>query len=197
LAATWVKLANIYYELGKKRIKQARGSSLPTLSTFYNYSTFYYKPLDQPDVEVNNFNSQFSDNKNQQVGLQLNIPIFNGFRNSKNTKALQLENEKSKLALNQEDLKLKQQIQIEEEKIKQIQVLDIKLFEIKDLTEKAFQTSQSKFEAGKIDVIVFSTLKNQLLQSEYDVLKNNLQHQFTTIKLNLIKYNQLYILPIQ
>jgi outer membrane protein len=186
-----VKLANIYYELGIKKIKQARGSSLPTLSAFYNYSTFYYKPLNQTDVEVNNFNSQFSDNKNQQVGFQLNIPIFNGFRNSKNTKALQLENEKSKLALSQEDLKLKQQIQIEEEKIKQIQVLDIKLFEIKDLTEKTFQTSQSKFEAGKIDVIVFSTVKNQLLQSEFDVLKNNLQHQFTTIKLNLIKYNQL------
>lgn len=186
-----VKLANIYYELGIKKIKQARGSSLPTLSAFYNYSTFYYKPLNQTDVEVNNFNSQFSDNKNQQVGFQLNIPIFNGFRNSKNTKALQLENEKSKLALSQEDLKLKQQIKIEEEKIKQIQVLDIKLFEIKNLTEKTFQTSQSKFEAGKIDVIVFSTVKNQLLQSEFDVLKNNLQHQFTTIKLNLIKYNQL------
>jgi outer membrane protein len=186
-----VKLANIYYELGIKRIKQARGSSLPTLSAFYNYSTFYYKPLNQTDVEVNNFNSQFSDNKNQQVGFQLNIPIFNGFRNSKNTKALQLENEKSKLALSQEDLKLKQQIQIEEEKIKQITVLETKLLEIKELTAKTFKTSQSKFEAGKIDAIVFSTVKNQLLQSEFDVLKNNLQHQFTTIKLNLIKYNQL------
>jgi outer membrane protein len=186
-----VKLANIYYELGIKKIKQARGSSLPTLSAFYNYSTFYYKPLNQTDVEVNNFNSQFSDNKNQQVGFQLNIPIFNGFRNSKNTKALQLENEKSKLALSQEDLKLKQQIQIEEEKIKQITVLETKLLEIKELTAKTFKTSQSKFEAGKIDAIVFSTVKNQLLQSEFDVLKNNLQHQFTTIKLNLIKYNQL------
>lgn len=186
-----IRLANLTYELGQKRIKQSRGTNLPTLGAFYNYSTFYYKPLNQPDVQVDSFNSQFSDNKNQQVGLQLTVPIFNGFRNSNKAKALELENEKEKLALNQEDLKLKQQIQIEEEKIKQIHLLDIKLFEIKDLTEKTFQTSQSKFEAGKIDAIVFSTVKNQLLQSQYDVLKNNLQHQFTTIKLNLIKYNEL------
>ncbi|WP_339887476.1 TolC family protein [uncultured Flavobacterium sp.] len=186
-----IKLANLTYELGQKRIKQVRGTNLPTLSAFYNYSTFYYKPLNQPDVMVNSFNDQFSDNKNQQVGLQISVPIFNGFRNSKNVKALQLENEKQKVALNQEDLKLKQQIQIEEEKIKQITILDFKLLEIKELTQKTFKTSQSKFEAGKIDAIVFSTVKNQLLQSEYDVLKNKLQHQFTAIKINLIKYNQL------
>jgi outer membrane protein len=186
-----IRLASLTYELGQKRIKQSRGTNLPTLGAFYNYSTFYYKPLNQSDVQVNSFNSQFSDNKNQQVGLQLSVPIFNGFRNSKKVKALELESEKEKLALNQEDLKLKQQIQIEEEKIKQILVLEGKFFEIKNLTEKTFQTSQSKFEAGKIDTIVFSTVKNQLLQSQYDVLKNNLQRQFTTIKLNLIKYNEL------
>lgn len=186
-----LKLANLTYKKGKKRIKQLRGTNLPTLSAFYNYSTFYYKPLNQPDVVVNSFNKQFADNKNQQVGLQLSIPIFNGFRNAKNVKALKLENEKEKVALNQEDIKLKQQIQIEEEKIKQIELLDFKLLDIRALTQKTFQTSQSKFEAGKIDATVFSTVKNQLLQAEYDVLKNNLQHQFTSIKLNLIKYNQL------
>lgn len=185
------QLANIIYELGQKKIKQARGANLPTISAFYNYSTFYYKPLNQPDVQVASFNSQFSDNKNQQVGLQINVPIFNGFRNSKKINALQFENEKEKLGLNQEDLKLKQQIKLEEEKIKQIQALDSKLFEIKNLTEKTYQTSQSKFRVGKMDAIAFYMVKNQLLQSEYDVLKNQLQQQFTSLKLNLIKYNQL------
>jgi outer membrane protein len=186
-----IKLASLTYELGKKRIKQAKGTNLPSLYAFYNYSTFYYRSLNQPGTVEDSFSNQFSDNKNQQVGFQLNVPIFNGFRNTKSVKALELENEKEKVALSQEDLKLKQQVEIEEEKIKQIEFLDAKLLEIKTLTEKTFQTSQSKFEAGKIDAVVFSTVKNQLLKSEYDVLKNNLQLQFTTIKINLIKFNQL------
>ena len=186
-----LKLANLTYQIGQKRIKQARGNNLPKLSAFYNYSTFYYKPLNQPDVVVSSFNTQFAENKNQQIGLQVSIPIFNGFRNSRTVKALRFENEKEKVAINQEDVKLKQQIQIEEEKIKQIELLDTQLLTIKSLTQKTFKTSQSKFEAGKIDAVVFASVKNQLLQSEYEVLKNNLQHQFTNIKLNLIKYNQL------
>ena len=140
---------------------------------------------------VNSFNNQLSDNKNQQVGLQLSIPIFNGFKNTRNVKALKFQNEKEEIAIKQEDLKLKQQIQLEEEKIKQIELLDTKLIAIKELTQKTFQTSQSKFEAGKIDAIVFSTVKNQLLQSEYEVLKTNLLRQFLGVKLNLLKFNAL------
>ncbi len=186
-----VRLAQLVYELGQKKIQQQRGNNLPTLSAFYNYSTFYYRPLNQPEIMVNSFNNQLADNKNQQVGLQLNIPIFNGFKNTRNLKALKFQNEKEAIAIKQEDLKLKQQIQLEEEKIKQIELLDSKLTAIKELTQKTFQTSQSKFEAGKIDAVVFSTVKNQLLQSEYEVLKTNLQRQFLAVKLNLIKFNQL------
>ena len=185
------QLATINYEKDKIRIKQARGNNLPSLSAFYNYSTFYYKPLNQPDVVVASFNSQFSDNKNQQVGLQLSIPIFNGFRNSKNIKALRFESEKSKFVLDQETLKVNQQVEIELKKIDQFQLLKNKLVEIKELSSKTFKTSQSKFEAGKIEAILLATVKNQLLQAEYNLLKNQLQLQFTAIKVNLIQHNQL------
>lgn len=186
-----IKLANLTYELDKKRIKQARGNNLPSLSAFYNYSTFYYKPLNQPDVMVNSFSNQLTDNKNQQLGLSLSIPVFNGFRNSKIVKALRFESEKTKIAINHEELKIKQQIDIEEEKKKQLVELNLKLIEIERLTQKTFETSQSKFEVGKIDAIVFSTAKNQMLQSQYNLLKNSLKLQFTSIRINLIKNDQL------
>lgn len=186
-----IQLATINYELDKKRIRQAKGTNLPVLSAFYNYSTFYYQPLNQPDILVASFNNQFTDNKNQQVGLQLSIPIFNGLRNSKNVNALKLQSEKSKLILDQEIIQVDQQIKNESDKIKMFEVLELKLTEIKELNTKTFTTSQSKFEVGKMEAIIFSTVKNQLLQSEYNVLKNKLQLQFTTIKLNLIQYNHL------
>ena len=186
-----IKLASLNYQRALKRIKQAKGKNLPTIGAFYNYSTFYYKPLNQPDVVVNSFNSQFSDNKNQQVGLQLNVPIFNGFRNSKNAKALKLESQKSKLTIDRETIQIEQQVKIEEDKKRQFVILEQKLVDIHDLTQKTFKTSQAKFEAGKIDTIVFSTVKNQMLQSEYNLLKTKLQLQFTSIKIDLLKYNQL------
>lgn len=191
ISAPKLKLAHLNYNYGQQKMKQQRGSNLPTLTAFYNYSTFYYRPLNQPKILVNSFNNQIADNKNQQVGLQLNVPIFNGFRQSKTVKAAQLQNEIEKTAIHQEDVKLNQQIHLEEEKIKQIELLDTKLTAIQALTQKTFQTSQSKFEAGKIDAIVFSSVKNQLLQTEYEVLKNKLHQQFLLVKLNLIKFNKL------
>lgn len=186
-----LKLATLKYKQDLKRIKQARGNNLPSVSAFYNYSTFYYKPLNQPDVSVSSFNNQFSDNKNQQVGLALNIPIFNGFRNSKNVKALKFESEKSKLVIEQEKIKVNQQVEIEEEKKGQLLVLGEKLTAINLLSQKTYITSQSKYEAGKMDAVLLSTVKNQLLQSEYNLLNNKLQLQYVSVKINLIQYNQL------
>jgi outer membrane protein len=186
-----LKLAELKYEQNLKRIKQLRGNNLPTLNAFYNYSTFYYKPLNQPDIVVDGFKEQFSDNKNQQVGLALNIPIFNGFRNSKNVKALKLESQKSKLLIEQEKIKINQQIAIEEEKQNQLRQLEEQLVAINLLSQKTYKTSQSKYEAGKMDAVVLSTVKNQLLQSEYNLLKNKLQLQYAIVKINLIQQNHL------
>lgn len=186
-----LKLATLKYEQDLKRVKQARGNNLPSLSAFYNYSTFYYKPLSQPNVEVNSFSNQLSDNKNQQVGLALNIPIFSGFRSSKNVKALKLESEKSKLVIAQEQLKMDQQLAIEQEKKEQLIQLADKLGGINLLSQKTYKTAQSKYEAGKMDAVVLTTVKNQLLQSEYNLLKNRLQLQFNSIKMSLLINNQL------
>lgn len=186
-----IKLTTLNYESDLKRIKQAKGNNLPILSAFYNYSTFYYKPLNQPNINVNSFSNQFSDNQNQQVGLQVTIPLFNGFRNSKNTKTLQFQSEISKLEIEQETLEVNQQIVLEENKIKQLKILESKLIEIQHLSEKTFVTSQSKFEVGQMEAIVFTTVKNQMMTSNFNVLKNKLQQQFAIVKLNLIKNNQL------
>ena len=186
-----LKLATLKYEQDLKRIKQARGRNLPSLSAFYNYSTFYYKPLNQPDVVVNSFSNQLSDNKNQQVGLTLNIPIFNGFRNSKNVKTLKLESEKSKLIVEQEKIKINQQVEMEQEKKEQLKQLEEQLVAINLLSQKTYKTSQSKYEAGKMDAVVLSSVKNQLLQSEYSLLKNKLQLQYAIVKIKLIQQNQL------
>lgn len=186
-----IKFAILNYESSLKELSIQRAQNLPTLSTFYNISSFYYKPINQPNVIVDNFNNQITDNKNQQLGIQLSVPIFNGFRNNKINFATKITTEKNKLVISQEQQKIDNQIALENQNQLNYLALQNKFNATLSFAKASFTTNQAKFLSGKIDSIILSSVKNQLLSSEYDVLKNNLQLQYTGLKLNLIKNNQL------
>lgn len=186
-----IKFAELNYQSSQKETKLERANNLPSLTTYYGFSTFYYKPLNQPDVIVDNFNKQISDNKNHQVGIQLNVPVFNGFRNNKRVSATKIESEKSKFVIEQEKLKVKNQIDIENQNKNNYAQLYAKLQQMKTFAEASFRTSQAKFTSGTIDAVVFSAVKNQWLSTEYDLLKNELQQQYIALKISLIQGNVL------
>lgn len=184
-----IKFAELNYQSIRKDTRLERANNLPSLTTYYGFSTFYYKPLNQPNVVVDNFNQQISDNKNHQLGIQLNVPIFNGFRNNKRISAAKLETEKSKYAIEQEKLKVQNQIDLENQNKKNYLSLQAKLEETKTYAEASFRTSQAKFSSGVIDAIVFSSVKNQWLNAEYDLLKNQLQQHYVALKISLLSGN--------
>ncbi len=186
-----IKFAELNYKSSLKQTQLERANNLPSLTTYYGFSTFYYKPLNQPDVIVDDFNTQISDNKNHQVGIQLNVPVFNGFRNNKRVSATKIESEKSKFVIEQEKLKVKNQIDIENQNKNNYTKLYAKLQEMKTFADASFRTSQAKFTSGTIDAVVFSAVKNQLLSTEYDLLKNELQQQYIALKISLIQGNAL------
>ncbi|NGX83353.1 TolC family protein [Aequorivita sp. KMM 9714] len=70
-----VKIAQKNVELAEKDLQISRGSYYPTLSAFFGYNTRYADndPLERDFVE------QLYLNDGIGYGLQLNIPIFNGF----------------------------------------------------------------------------------------------------------------------
>jgi outer membrane protein len=181
-----IKFAELNYQSIRKDTQLERANNLPTLTTYYGFSTFYYKPLNQPNAVVADFNQQISDNKNHQLGIQLNVPIFNGFRNNKRISAAKMESEKSQYAIAQEKLKLDNQIALENQNRNNYQKLFAKLQETKTYAEASFRTSQAKFSSGVIDAIVFSSVKNQWLNAEYDLLKNQLQQHYVDLKINLL-----------
>ncbi len=186
-----VDFAELAYQSSKKDIAIQRSLNLPRLSGYYNMSSFYTSPINQPNANVPPFRTQFGDNKNQQAGLQLTIPVFNGFRQTKQIKVAKLESERMKLASENEKLKINQQIELETIRKNQYVKLSENLQNTLKYARESFRTSQSKFTTGKIEAIVFTSVKNQLLSSEYDFLKNNLQLQYAALKINLIQKNAL------
>ncbi|MFV7236594.1 TolC family protein [Flavobacterium sp. ZB4R12] len=135
--------------------------------------------------------NQLENNQNQQIGMQLNVPVFNGFRNNKKISASKIESDKVKLVFEQEKQQLDKQIVLEEQNKKNYLQLQNKLIEKLRYAKASLTTTQAKFKSGKVEAILYSTVKNQLLTAEYEVLKNNLQLQYVNLKINLLKNNIL------
>jgi outer membrane protein len=186
-----IKLAEFNYQSSLKSIGLERASNLPTLSAYYGFSTFYYKTLNQVNTNTDSFKNQLEDNKSQQVGMQLNVPVFNGFRNNKKIDASKIESEKAKLAIEKEKQELDKQVVLEQQNKKNYLQLQHKLIERQGYAKASLATTQSKFTSGKVEAILYSSVKNQLLSAEYEVLKNNLQLQYIDLKINLLKRDRL------
>lgn len=186
-----IKLAELHFKNSQNAVRLQKSELLPTVSSYYTFSSFYYKPLNQPDVQVANFSNQLGDNKQHQVGIQLRIPVFSGFRTYRKVLETKITSEKDEFKINQERQKIAQQITIENQNKKNaIEMKDV-LVQTLGFAHSSFTTTQAKFSAGKVDAVVFSSVKNQLLSSQYDVLKNDLQLQYINLKINLIQNNQL------
>jgi outer membrane protein len=184
-----IKLAELHYKNSLKSIGLERASNLPTLSAYYGYSTFYYKTLNQ--VNTDSFKNQLEDNRSQQIVMQLNVPVFNGFRNNKKISASKIESDKVKMVLEQEKQQLDKQVVLEEQNKRNYLQLQNKLMEKLRYAKASLITTQAKFISGKVEAILYSAVINQSLSAEYEVLKNNLQLQYIDLKINLLKKNEL------
>lgn len=88
--------------------------------------------------------------------------------------------------MEQENLKIKNQIDLENQNKNNYVEFTAKLQEMKFFAEASFRSSQVKFSTGIIDAVVFSAVKNQLLATAYDLLKNKLQVQYIDQKIALL-----------
>ena len=174
-----------------KSIRLERAANYPILSAYYTFSTFYYKTLNQANTNTDSFRNQLEGNKSQQIGMQLNIPVFNGFRNNKKISASKIESEKTKLAIEQEKQQLDKQVALEEQNKRNYLQLQYKLNEKQTYAKASLTTTQAKFTNGKVEAIVYSSVKNQLLSAEYEVLKNKLLLQYVDLKISLLKNDRL------
>lgn len=186
-----IKLAELHYQSSLKSIGLERTNNLPILSAYYGFSTFYYKTLSQSNAVTESFFNQLDVNKSQQIGMQLEVPVFNGFRNNKKIDASKIESEKKKLGIVQEKQQLDKQVLLEEQNKRNYLQLQLKLIEKQKYAKASLTTTQAKFISGKIEAIVYSSVKNQFLSAEYEVLKNKLQLQYIDLRIHLLKNDSL------
>jgi outer membrane protein len=186
-----IKLAELNYQNSLKSIRLERASNLPILSAYYGYSTFYYKNIKQAYATTDSFFNQLEENNSQQVGMQLSVPIFNGFRNNKKISTSKIAGDQAKLFVEKEKQQLDKQVVLEEQNKRNYLLLQSKLMEKEKYAKASLATTQAKFISGKVEAILYSSVKNQSLSAEYEVLRNNLQLQYIDLKINLLRKDRL------
>lgn len=181
-----IALATLNYKSSLLEVKKQWSYALPYLSAYYNISSFYYKPLNKPSAKIDDFSTQLKNNKNQIAGLQLTIPIFNGFKTHKRIASSKIEAQKHKLLIEEETIKIQQKIDLETRKKAHLKTLQKKLDTAYFYAKASFNTTQAKFENGKIETPIYTSVKNQLLNAEYELLKNKLELQLINKKIDVI-----------
>ena len=154
-------------EAAKMKIKAAKSDYLPTISAQYQWSSFFNKNLKE-DLTTN-FSTQFNQNKNSQVSIGLNVPLFQKFqvKNALETAKLDqqytvFENQRKLNDLYKTLNVIAEQYDnaIEKNKILQQNFENQKL---------SFERSEEKYKEGLMDAYTFFVVRNSWLQANFNL----------------------------
>ena len=171
-----IKISQSNIELAEYDLKIAKGARLPSLSAFYGFNTTYF----QSEVSLITipFSQQISDNKRHSFGLQLSIPILNGFR-ARNTVRRSLVNiERAKFNLEQEKIDLEATVNQAYNDTRGA----LKAYEAAEKTllarREAHRNSTDRFSEGMMNSFDFSQSKQRLETAESDVVRTKFDYIF-------------------
>ncbi len=123
---------------------------------------------------------QFDDNKGQNFGVQLTIPIFNGFATRNNVQRSKVALERSKIAYEQEELTLERNVYTAFTDVKG----SLKSYEAALTTlearQEAYLYAQERFEVGLMNAFDFNQSQTLLVNAQSEVLRTKYDYIFRT-----------------
>lgn len=200
---TDLKIAQTNLEIAEKNVVIARGAYQPTLKGFYSFGTSasYSDILTGQDANGNPIYvspdpaiQQFSDNKGHTFGLQLNVPIFNGFSTRNNVQRNKISLEKSKIDLEQKSLDLQRNVYTAFTDAKGA----LNAYESSTVTLEARQQSynyaKEKYDVGLMNSFDFTQAQTLLTNAQSDVIRTKYDYIF---KIKILEfYFGIPIVPV-
>lgn len=184
-----IKIAQANLDLAERDIKIAKGALHPTLSFGYNFGTnaSYTDRIVGVDGSGNPIVArplpvfdQFSNNKGHNFGLQLNVPILNGFSARTNVQRSKVAFQRSKNTFDQAKLDLELNV------YKAITDARgaLKTYEAAVSTvearEGAFNYAKEKFAVGLMNAFDFSQSQTVYVAAQSDVIRAKYDYIFKT-----------------
>ncbi len=158
-------------DVAKKDVGISRSSYLPTLTGFVGYNTRW------SESPVYNFIDQLSLFDGTALGLQLNVPIFNGFSTRARVQRAKINQERSEFQLKQAELDLERNVYQAYNDVSNAK----KAFEAAQKTlearNQAFNFSKERYEVGLLNAfdfsqytIAFENAQSEVLRTKYDYI---------------------------
>lgn len=167
-----IKIAESNVELAEKEVQLSRASFYPSVSASFGYNTRY------AESDPMSFRKQLSMNDGIGVGIQVNIPIFNGLSVRKQVQRSLVNLEQSKNELEQTELDLESNVYQAYTEVSSAE----KSYEAAKAAlrsqELAFEHSQNRFDAGLITAFEFSQAKSRLDQTKIEVNQSKFNYIF-------------------
>ncbi|ESU29513.1 outer membrane efflux protein [Flavobacterium limnosediminis JC2902] len=186
---TDIKLAETNVDIAEKDLKIARGGYQPTLRGFYSFATRASYSDRLVGVEEDNTPiiagpkpvlDQFDENKGQNIGLSLNIPILNGLSARNNVARSKVALERSKINLEQNGLDLERTVYTAYTDTKGA----LKSYEAAASTlearEQAFNYAKERYEVGLMNVFDFNQAQTLYVNAQSEVLRTKYDYIFRT-----------------
>ncbi len=174
-----IKFSESNVELASKDLEIAKGRVYPTLSAFFNYNTRY------ADNIPLNFVDQLWFFDGISYGLQLNVPIFNGFSTRNGIQRSKISLERAKLQLDQDKLTLESNINQAFNDTKGA----LKSYEAAEKTlvarREAYKYSQERFNVGLMNSFDYSQAQQRMEAAESDVIRTKYDYIF---KLKVLEF---------
>jgi outer membrane protein len=181
-----IKIAQSNLDLAQRDIKIARGALMPSVTGFYSFSTrasytdriVGFDPSGAPIVEgpLPVF-KQFSDNKGHNFGLELRIPIFNGFSAKGNLDKSKINYEKSKNAFDQAKLDLETNVYKAITNAKGALNTYEAAVSTVEARQEAFNYAKEKYAVGMMNAFdfnqsqtLYSTAQSDAIRAKYDYI---------------------------
>ena len=181
-----VKLSKANIELAEKDLAISKGALMPTIGAFFNYNTRYSDvaqiPVADSGFPPEFFTPSFKDQlwifDGISYGVQLNIPIFNGFSVRNGIQRSEIAVEQQKLQFEQEKLDLENtvnQAYVNVNTFYESYVAAEKTLEARRL---AYQYAKERFDAGLLNAFDFTQTQARVDNAEADVVRTKYDYIF-------------------
>ncbi|MES2544659.1 MAG: TolC family protein [Bacteroidota bacterium] len=181
-----LKIARANMELAQRDVQIARGAYQPSVSGFYSFSTrasdsdrILFDSMGNPSISgpLPLFD-QFSNNKGHNFGVQLNIPILNGFSVRNNVARSKIALDRSKIALSQQELDLERNVYTAFTDAKGAMKAYESALVALEARQEAYNYAKEKFDVGLMNAFDFNQSQSLLVNAQSEVLRTKFDYIF-------------------
>jgi outer membrane protein len=170
-----IKTLELQKSAMQKELRVAKGLSLPELSMFAGWRTGYYDAMISGE-DPTPFIEQVRNNTNQNIGLSLNIPLFNNWYNRNNVKQARLDLKDAELQLQNEKNALYNEVSKACFELVSVKDEYLSAADNLEYNKLSFEAVSKKFDTGLASATEFAEAKKSLFAAEINLLRAELQY---------------------